>query len=513
MRFSGRLIISFVAAAAVSWVLAGEATAGVNPGLCRSTPMRASIPSNFGVDACFDGSALTLRDSTTLVIEVSKSGDVGNPSRTESDYGLAADAERLKSSDPNIFLPGDQLRFPVGAGSGSVSIRSSSDNGFYAIATTIAAFLPGKPNQVVGAFTALVSELDDDFTQYRTCLVGKNWLGQLGCQALLERNVTFAIGRAGISGFGKDVIGAVLSPATWAKWVSANVSDAAASLHDSGLIRISAAPRPSAPLTSVPSASGSGNASAATPSAGTTPVAAGQFPVQNASGGIYWRSSPDWTTAEASPGNGFYPGTVISVMCYQAGTANVPGSADAMWEQASWVSGRGQGRGWINEHFIADGSPINRPSPGVPPCAQTPSPSPSPAAAAPAPSQAVAQPSAPTPVTPSPASAAASPVVASPAATAPQTWSETVGGVAHTWTSFAEAGGAEGPSVASGQTVQVACAVPGFRVADGDTWWYRIASAPWDGGFYVSADAFYNDGALSGSLHGTPFVDPAVAVC
>jgi hypothetical protein len=28
-----------------------------------------------------------------------------------------------------------------------------------------------------------------------------------------------------------------------------------------------------------------------------------------------------------------------------------------------------------------------------------------------------------------------------------------------------------------------------------------------------SADAFYNDGATSGSLHGTPWVDPAVAHC
>jgi hypothetical protein len=29
----------------------------------------------------------------------------------------------------------------------------------------------------------------------------------------------------------------------------------------------------------------------------------------------------------------------------------------------------------------------------------------------------------------------------------------------------------------------------------------------------ISADAFYNNGATSGSLHGTPFVDPAVANC
>ena len=70
-----------------------------------------------------------------------------------------------------------------------------------------------------------------------------------------------------------------------------------------------------------------------------------------------------------------------------------------------------------------------------------------------------------------------------------------------------------GPSTAAYTTVQVACKVPGFKVADGNTWWYRIASSPWNGTFYASADAFYNDGRTSGSLSGTPFYDPRVPNC
>ena len=95
----------------------------------------------------------------------------------------------------------------------------------------------------------------------------------------------------------------------------------------------------------------------------------------------------------------------------------------------------------------------------------------------------------------------------------PQTYSETVGGDAHTWTNYSNAGGNQGPTIPAYQTVQIACKVTGFRVADGNTWWYRIASAPWSNTYYVSADAFYNNGATSGSLHGTPFVDPAVPDC
>lgn len=93
------------------------------------------------------------------------------------------------------------------------------------------------------------------------------------------------------------------------------------------------------------------------------------------------------------------------------------------------------------------------------------------------------------------------------------TWSETVGGVTHTWTDYSSAGGTQGQSISAFQTVQVACKVSGFRVADGDTWWYKIASSPWNGSFYASADAFYNNGATSGSLSGTPFVDSNVPNC
>jgi surface antigen len=93
------------------------------------------------------------------------------------------------------------------------------------------------------------------------------------------------------------------------------------------------------------------------------------------------------------------------------------------------------------------------------------------------------------------------------------TYAETTGGVTHTWTNYTNAGGTEGPSIPSNTTVQIACRLAGFRVADSNTWWYRIASSPWNGTFYASADAFYNNGQTSGSLLGTPFVDPAVPGC
>lgn len=95
----------------------------------------------------------------------------------------------------------------------------------------------------------------------------------------------------------------------------------------------------------------------------------------------------------------------------------------------------------------------------------------------------------------------------------PATYAETTGGAAHTWTNYTNAGGAEGPIIPGNATVQIACKLQGFKVSDGNTSWYRIASDPWNGNYYVSADAFYNNGQTSGSLAGTPYVDPSVRDC
>jgi hypothetical protein len=242
MPVSGRLSFLLVVAAIGSGLVASDASAGLDPGLCHSTRSRAAIPTDFGVDACFDGTDAVLRNQLTLVLDASKTGDVGNPKRQESDIGLAADAVRRLSKDPDIFLPGDELTYPVGPGAGTLQIRGSSDNGSYAIATTIADFFPGKPAAWVNSFTTLVAELDDDYAKYQKCIAGKNWIGQLGCDAVRTRDVGFAVGRAGASGFSTDLIEAILAPATWAKWADASVKDSKTSLTASGLIRIAAAP-------------------------------------------------------------------------------------------------------------------------------------------------------------------------------------------------------------------------------------------------------------------------------
>jgi hypothetical protein len=187
--------------------------------------------------------------------------------------------------------------------------------------------------------------------------------------------------------------------------------------------------------------------------------------------------------------------------------------------------------GWMMPGVTAASAPIPTPVPAPSP-APTPAPSPAPApviGTPPSPSQTAvpttsstttppttkpsptSPPGSSTPLSPTAPSTNESPAPAGVAA--PTTYGETTGGDAHTWSNPANAGGSEGPTIPGQTMVQIACKTAGFAVADGNTWWYQIAQNPWNGTFYVSADAFYNNGESSGSLQGTPFVDTSVPNC
>ncbi len=208
-----------------------SADAGPAPGLCQMQTDRGKIPSGFAIEACFDGKTVTLRNDLEVALSVETRGDVGRPSRSESDHGLAAEATRLQSEDSNILLPGDTLRFPVGAGKAALGVGTSNSAGFYALATTADNFIPGRPSAVIGSFTSFMHEVDGDFSQYENCLAGKNWIGQLGCKALLTRNLTYAVGRGTVKGAASGLVGTLLAAATFARWFDAQPDQVKTVLH------------------------------------------------------------------------------------------------------------------------------------------------------------------------------------------------------------------------------------------------------------------------------------------
>lgn len=108
-----------------------------------------------------------------------------------------------------------------------------------------------------------------------------------------------------------------------------------------------------------------GGLAAAVPSADA--ATAHVYGTMHDAGGLYWRSSPSYSSPVQRPGFGVYPTTRIKLLCWHWGGI-VPDSSDKMWVQASHYSGPGYGSGYINEHYVNDHEPINHHIPGLPEC-------------------------------------------------------------------------------------------------------------------------------------------------
>jgi hypothetical protein len=204
---------------------------------------------------------------------------------------------------------------------------------------------------------------------------------------------------------------------------------------------------------------------------------------------VNFRNCPEVTDPECGSVSELSNGTGITMLCWESvspvGWATPPPSNKWFYVL---VDGTQDNLGFINagyvDHKIA-----------TPPCISQVGPGQSP----------------PPPPTPLPENTPAQSI--SPGTSTAETFTETVGGPTATWTNDSNAGGTQGATIPSGQSVQVSCVVQGFQVADGNTNWYLIASTPWNNAYYASADAFYNNGATNGSLVGTPDVDPDVPSC
>jgi hypothetical protein len=94
-----------------------------------------------------------------------------------------------------------------------------------------------------------------------------------------------------------------------------------------------------------------------------------------------------------------------------------------------------------------------------------------------------------------------------------KTWTETPYTESKTFANFVNAGYPLGRALSPEQAVQVSCRVRGLAVKDGDPWWYRLASSPWNGHYYATSDDFYNTPNTSGNPINGVTVDTRVPTC
>jgi hypothetical protein len=468
MRFPGwlrpcRLVMSaaFFAMLA-SAAVAVPAWAGPAPGLCGMHTSRGAVPAGFPIDACVDGSSIWLYNSSTLDLAVAATGSVSSPRTTVTNPTLAVDATRLHSGNQWLLLPGDKMQIPIGSGSAEVRLGLDKSAGFYALALTAQTYVPIVNNAVLNSYTQFIAEVNADFANYQNCKAGRNFLGQAACTAGFIGDVTFAVGRVavalaadGLKVGVKSLLAPLLATATFLQWVDAQVTQLTVLVHAPALNQAARSQ----------SAESSGG-SASPPNRSNSPSS----PSGNASISIGWSTAhPGWISMTLQG----LPVGAYSYSCNFGSGGDQSFSLTETTEPQTLDNGRtcfdteSGDTVWVTIGSVQSNTITVSNSAPPPP----------------------------------------------PPAPAPSTYAETTGGVTHTWTNYSNAGGTEGASIPSFDSVQIACKVTGFKVADGNTWWYRIASSPWNDAYYASADAFYNNGQTSGPLKGTPFVDPNVPNC
>jgi hypothetical protein len=242
---------------AVSLLATGSASAGLARGLCHSNTARGSIPGSFAVKACFDGNTLHIYNDLDVALGVAVQGSVGKPKRSEHDLGLAAIATRKVSNDPDLLLPGDELEFPIGSGPAKIKLRGTKLIGFYAEARTFETYIPGKGLGVAQAFTAMMSEINQDAVRYADCMASKSKAHRLGCRPALVASVGVAGGKFIVHGglsVAKNVLAkalsAIVDSVELMRWAYDQPQQVKQILH-SGTIKLSGsgptAPTPTSP--------------------------------------------------------------------------------------------------------------------------------------------------------------------------------------------------------------------------------------------------------------------------
>ena len=186
---------------------------GVDQSLCDHQGARVSVASDFFLDACFDGTTLTLLNRSDLVIDANPSGQWSVADTFTENAPPAAIAVGAFVSGSTVLAPGHGVRLAIGAGSVDVSLQLSGLNDRYGIASAMYDFLPGLP-PTIAAYDAGVDfyyEIEAVASEFNKCLGRNNFVGDIGCSANLNWDINFAVGRLAKT-IGVEVVKIIAGP-------------------------------------------------------------------------------------------------------------------------------------------------------------------------------------------------------------------------------------------------------------------------------------------------------------
>ncbi|GAB4061391.1 hypothetical protein [Catellatospora paridis] len=201
---------------------AAVANAVPDSSLCKMDTARGAVPAKFPLQACIDTGGVQMRNQLDVPVWLTVSGDTKPMVKLSTDMGAAAIATRMLHPDPRLIMPGDHLRVPLGTRVATLRVDPDPDAyRTYIFATTMLAYVPaGKIIETYEVFTGLIKDWSAAFANYQTCLARANWIQQIGCNATLKWDVTFAFGKAAVLGLGSAILKIIMSPTFYAQWLA-----------------------------------------------------------------------------------------------------------------------------------------------------------------------------------------------------------------------------------------------------------------------------------------------------
>lgn len=255
----GVVAVIFVqpASGATAERLSAAARQGPSPSLCKMDTSRGSVPGAFALQGCVTLSGIWMRNSRSIPVQVSTSGAVGaRQVVTAANVTIAADVTwGVRGNRGTLLMPGQTVYYPVGSGAGSATIRNDhAAANVYIVADGLLAVLGGtkfgdkfKNSGNANAAVGLVTELTDVLSKYHNCATGASFLKRAGCDAILARDVAFALGRfsfsVGKSALSKTASLVIAAAHQW--WFDAHLNgDLDAISNGHGTITLAAVPQP-----------------------------------------------------------------------------------------------------------------------------------------------------------------------------------------------------------------------------------------------------------------------------
>ncbi|MGY1804205.1 hypothetical protein ACI78T_13095 [Blastococcus sp. SYSU D00922] len=230
-------------------VSASPAAAGPAPELCALDTARGGVPDEFVVDACADAGALTVRNDQDFPVVATRSGDLGAPVTVRADDSAAAEVLRRVAGTDTLLMPGDVVRWPLGAGPAELVVGLLPDGATPAVVEALDTFLvavskSGADGSDTGDDgsddTADESETDASYAAYAEiasttaagvgeradCIERKNFLRVAACDVVTSMAISTAVFSRLPRSTAADVLPLLDDPRDWADWQAAASADA-----------------------------------------------------------------------------------------------------------------------------------------------------------------------------------------------------------------------------------------------------------------------------------------------